>query len=96
MSSEWRSIYLCFLLYMGSLGIIGRRKGGCRGGSKTLPFVRQNILEVFYVYTDAVKHGKVWDLGPLIETPSAGFSGTIQQTLVWRSTGLQDLFCCLC
>jgi len=43
---------------MGNLGIIGRRKGGCRGSSKTLPFVRQNILEVFYVYTDAVKHGK--------------------------------------
>ena len=27
---------------------------------------------------------------------SAGFSGTIQQTLVQRSPGLQDLFCWTC
>jgi len=34
------------------------------------------------------------NLGP--EIPSAGFSGTIQQTLVWWSLGLPDLFCHPC
>ena len=62
----------------------------------------RNIVEVIYVYADAVKQsiirvklGKLSEPG-ISEIATAGFSGIIQQKLVLQLPGLVDLFHCLC